>query len=140
MQAYLVSRRAVPLMAIEFTRRTFLTGAGGAVALLGYLGWRVSTSGIGRTAGDGTPGPIPRIAYASYEDIWRAKWRCAASRAHSWCWYQRGCNWNVCVRDGIVWRRQSGTYEQIDAKIPDYNPRGCQKGACYSSACTTVRA
>ena len=49
------------------------------------------------------------------------------------CWYQRGCNWNVYVKDGLVWREeQSGTYDQIDPKIPDYNPRGCQKGACYS--------
>ncbi|MBV6416032.1 MAG: Dimethylsulfide dehydrogenase subunit alpha [Steroidobacteraceae bacterium] len=127
-------------MAIEFTRRTFLTGAGGAVALsLGYLGWRVSqpngTSAV--PPASGTPGsPIPRIAYASYEDIWRAKWRwdsVAKSTHFVNCWYQRGCNWNVYVRDGIVWREeQSGTYEQIDAKIPDYNPRGCQKGACYS--------
>jgi DMSO reductase family type II enzyme molybdopterin subunit len=49
------------------------------------------------------------------------------------CWYQRGCNWNVYVRDGLVLREeQSGTYPQTNPNVPDFNPRGCQKGACYS--------
>ena len=48
------------------------------------------------------------------------------------CGYQR-CAWNVYVKDGIVWREeQLATYEQTNAALPDFNPRGCQKGACYS--------
>ena len=127
-------------MALEFTRRTFLTGAGGALVLsLGYLGWRTGGNGARVAAGAGASPPpaAPAVAYLSFEDIWRAKWRwdSVAKGTHFVnCWYQRGCNWNVYVKDGIVWREeQSGTYEPIDPKIPDYNPRGCQKGACYSS-------
>ena len=49
------------------------------------------------------------------------------------CGYQRGCAWNVFVKDGIVWREeQVADYPQTNAEVPDFNPRGCQKGACYS--------
>ena len=126
-------------MAVQFTRRTVLLGAGGgAVALsLGYLGWRSLQDGTPPPPAPGAPGaPMPQVAYSTFEDIWRNKWRwdSVAKGTHFVnCWYQRGCNWNVYVKDGIVWREeQSGTYAPIDSKIPDYNPRGCQKGACYS--------
>ncbi len=125
-------------MAMELSRRTLLIGAGGAVVLsMGYLGWRARQDGTAPPPVPGTGAtPIPQIAYQSYEDIWRAKWQwdsVAKSTHFVNCWYQRGCNWNVYVKDGIVWREeQSGTYEPIDPKIPDYNPRGCQKGASYS--------
>ncbi|MBK7251083.1 MAG: hypothetical protein IPI06_09460 [Gammaproteobacteria bacterium] len=69
---------------------------------------------------------MPQVAYEGYEDIWRAKWRwdSVAKGTHFVnCWYQRGCNWNVYVKDGIVWREeQSGTYEPIDPKIPTTTP------------------
>ncbi|MFO1466097.1 MAG: molybdopterin-dependent oxidoreductase [Steroidobacteraceae bacterium] len=124
-------------MKFDLTRRELLTGAGGAVVLsMGYLGWRSlhKETLSAPPVGGGTP--MPPIAYDSYEDIWRAKWQwdsVAKSTHFVNCWYQRGCNWNVYVKDGIVWREeQSGTYEPIDPKIPDYNPRGCQKGASYS--------
>ncbi len=126
-------------MAVQLTRRTVLLGAGGgAVALsLGYLGWRSLQDGTPPPPAPGAPGaPMPQVAYSTFEDIWRNKWRwdSVAKGTHFVnCWYQRGCNWNVYVKDGIVWREeQSGTYAPIDSKIPDYNPRGCQKGACYS--------
>jgi DMSO reductase family type II enzyme molybdopterin subunit len=125
-------------MAMELSRRTLLIGAGGAVVLsMGYLGWRARQDGTAPPPAPGTGAtPIPQVAYESYEDIWRAKWQwdSVAKGTHFVnCWYQRGCNWNVYVKDGIVWREeQSGTYEPIDPKIPDYNPRGCNKGACYS--------
>ncbi len=49
------------------------------------------------------------------------------------CWYQRSCNFNLYVKDGIVLREeQVGTYPAPnDSKVPDPNPRGCQKGVCY---------
>jgi nitrate reductase alpha subunit len=43
------------------------------------------------------------------------------------------CAWNLYVRDGIVWREeQSAPYAASNRTVPDWNPRGCQKGACYS--------
>ena len=125
-------------MAMQVTRRSLLAGAGGALVLsMGYLGWRATQGGGGPSPAPAAAGsPITRVAYQSFEDIWRAKWRwdsVAKSTHFVNCWYQRGCNWNVYVKDGIVWREeQSGTYEPIDPKIPDYSPRGCNKGACYS--------
>ncbi|MBK8309161.1 MAG: molybdopterin-dependent oxidoreductase [Gammaproteobacteria bacterium] len=76
------------------------------------------------------------MSYTGFEDVYRGKWKwdSVAKGTHFVnCWYQRGCNWNVYVKEGVVWREeQAGIYEPIDPKIPDYNPRGCQKGACYS--------
>ena len=49
------------------------------------------------------------------------------------CWYQAHCAWNVYVKDGMVWREeQAADYPQIRPDVPDFNPRGCQKGACFS--------
>ena len=33
----------------------------------------------------------------------------------------------------MVWREEQNTiYDQTNASLPDFNPRGCQKGMCYS--------
>jgi DMSO reductase family type II enzyme molybdopterin subunit len=49
------------------------------------------------------------------------------------CVYQRNCCWHVYIKDGLVWREeQFAGYPQTNADVPDFNPRGCQKGACYS--------
>jgi anaerobic selenocysteine-containing dehydrogenase len=49
------------------------------------------------------------------------------------CWYQQACSFNVYVKDGLVLREeQVGNYPpQNDPSVPDFNPRGCQKGTCY---------
>ncbi len=44
-----------------------------------------------------------------------------------------GCSWNVHVKNGIVvWETQALDYPQIDAELPPYEPRGCQRGISFS--------
>lgn len=42
------------------------------------------------------------------------------------------CSWNVHVKDGIVaWEQQARDYPRLEG-VPPYEPRGCQRGACFS--------
>jgi DMSO reductase family type II enzyme molybdopterin subunit len=114
------------------TRRSFLKSTSGALALsLLRLNWE----GGHATALAAVPADMP-LDYRGWEDIYRQKWtwdHVAKGTHFVNCWYQRACNWNVYVKDGIAFREeQSGTYPQTNPEVPDYNPRGCQKGACYS--------
>ena len=44
-----------------------------------------------------------------------------------------GCTWNIYVKDGIVtWEMQGLDYPLLEAGIPPYEPRGCQRGISYS--------
>ncbi len=119
-------------MNTTITRRGFLRGTGGAVAL-SLLHLRLNSAAAAEA---GTMFEFPDVSYTEFEDVYRNQWKwdSVARGTHFVnCWYQRGCNWNVFVKDGVVWREeQAGIYDPISPDIPDYNPRGCQKGACYS--------
>jgi len=44
-----------------------------------------------------------------------------------------GCTWQIHVKDGIVtWEMQGLDYPKLEAGIPPYEPRGCQRGISYS--------
>ncbi len=46
---------------------------------------------------------------------------------------QGNCAWEVWSHNGVVTREnQSARYPRINAKIPDFNPRGCNKGVQHS--------
>ncbi|DAB37529.1 MAG TPA: molybdopterin dinucleotide-binding protein, partial [Sulfuricurvum kujiense] len=46
---------------------------------------------------------------------------------------QGNCAWEVWSNNGVVTREnQSARYPVINAKIPDFNPRGCNKGVQHS--------
>lgn len=123
---------------MRLTRRTFLHGAGAAA--LGLSLRRLSFSSAQALARDGgfesSSSAAEMARYRSWEDLYRQKWtwdEIAKGTHYVNCWYQRGCNWNVYVKNGLVLREeQSATYAQTNASVPDFNPRGCQKGACYS--------
>ena len=43
------------------------------------------------------------------------------------------CSWNIHVKDGIVtWEMQALDYPALEAGIPPYEPRGCQRGISFS--------
>ncbi len=77
-----------------------------------------------------TPEQRPAQIYRGWEDLMRNKW--------TWDRVVRGsrginctghCAFNLYVRNGIVWREeQQGDYGASGDDVPDYGPRGCQKG------------
>jgi DMSO reductase family type II enzyme molybdopterin subunit len=53
--------------------------------------------------------------------------------AHDVDCYPGGCSFRVYSRDGrIVREEQSGVFRSVQEGVPDMNPMGCQKGACWS--------
>ena len=121
---------------MRISRRQFLQRASAAALTLslGSLGFQVPEAGAGT---DALPSPLPGMPdYRRWEDVFRGKWtwdRIAKGTHYVNCWYQRGCNWNVYVKDGVVFREeQAATYPRTNGDVPDFNPRGCQKGGCYS--------
>ena len=114
----------------SFSRRAFLKGSGGLVLTLslGNLSLRAPAAHARKG--------WSAQSYEGWEELYREQWRwdsVAKSTHYVNCAFQRGCAWNVYVKDGIVWREeQVGDYPQTNSEVPDYNPRGCQKGACYS--------
>jgi DMSO reductase family type II enzyme molybdopterin subunit len=114
------------------TRRGFLRAAGGVLALsFCHLALRSTRAAAGASARPDDP-----VAYHGFRDLYRKKWtwdRVAKSTHEINCWYQRCCSWDVFIKDGIVWREeQAANYPQTNPEVPDFNPRGCQKGACFS--------
>jgi len=66
-----------------------------------------------------------------YRDLW--KWDSVTWGTHSVDCYPGGCPFRVYARDGrIVREEQAGIHKPVEAGIPDMNPMGCQKGACWS--------
>jgi nitrate reductase / nitrite oxidoreductase, alpha subunit len=44
-----------------------------------------------------------------------------------------GCTWQIYVKDGIVtWEMQGLDYPALEAGLPPYEPRGCQRGISFS--------
>ena len=65
-----------------------------------------------------------------YRDRW--KWDKVAWGSHAVDCYPGGCPFHVYVKDGkIVREEQSGSLPVIQQGVPDMNPMGCQKGACW---------
>jgi DMSO reductase family type II enzyme molybdopterin subunit len=81
-------------------------------------------------------GRLTDTSQFSLDDIQRSHWdwdRVVKGSHPTNCWYQRACNFNLYVKDGVVLREeQVGNYPAPnDPSVPDQNPRGCQKGVCY---------
>jgi DMSO reductase family type II enzyme molybdopterin subunit len=65
-----------------------------------------------------------------YRDRW--KWDKITWGSHAVDCYPGGCPLRIYVRDGkIVREEQSGTLAVVQAGVPDMNPMGCNKGACW---------
>ncbi|MBP9032785.1 MAG: molybdopterin-dependent oxidoreductase [Pseudomonadales bacterium] len=114
-------------------RRRFLLLAGAALAA-GAIGVPLIhfRTREGVTAGIG-PRSTPTLG--NWQDLYRQRWTWdkVVKGSHGWANCRSACEWDLYVKDGIVVREeQSATYEQSEPGVPDFNPRGCQKGACYT--------
>ena len=81
------------------------------------------------------PRPVTPIVYGDFTDVWRERWTWdrVAKGTHTRANCISACAWSLFVKEGIVWREeQHAVYEPPRPDVPDLNPRGCQKGACYS--------
>ena len=122
---------------IHLDRRSFLqaalAGSAGLALGLSALSCRESEPSEPALGPQRIPAPPE---YGDWRDVYRERWQWdKVVRSSHWvnCWYQAHCAWNVYVKDGLVWREeQSADYPQIRPDVPDFNPRGCQKGACFS--------
>ena len=117
----------------DVARRDFLKGLGVATAV-GATGTAVGQEFFQMDGLQVVDDPIGGYPYRDWEDLYRDEWDwdTIARSTHSVnC--TGSCSWDVYVKDGQVWREeQSWDFPQFDQDLPDPNPRGCQKGACYT--------
>lgn len=118
----------------KVSRRRFLQATGSAVLVLSLtrLGYEAVRSGGGTSAQDAVE---EEVIYRTWEDVYRKKWRWdkVTYGTHLVDCYPGSCSWRVYSKDGVVWREeQAAEYPQIEDGVPDMNPRGCQKGGCFS--------
>lgn len=77
--------------------------------------------------------PLDFYPYRNWESLYRDqfKWDKVVRSTHS-ANCTGSCSWMVYVKDGVMLREeQAADYPRINEDLPDYNPRGCQKGACF---------
>ena len=118
------------------SRRAFLIGAGaGATGLaLGLYALRPKPR-PGLTYPDTIKSLVDQISYGDWTDLYRENWTWdrVAKGSHNRANCFSACSWNLFVKDGVVWHEeQNAVYDASREGLPDFNPRGCQKGACHS--------
>ncbi|WP_144798855.1 nitrate reductase subunit alpha [Halorubrum depositum] len=118
---------------VAAARRDFLKGVGAAAAV-GATGLGSAQDLTEMNALEVVDDPIGDYPYRDWEDLYREEWDWddTARSTHSVnC--TGSCSWQVYTRNGQVWREeQAGDYPRFDESLPDPNPRGCQKGACFT--------
>jgi DMSO reductase family type II enzyme molybdopterin subunit len=114
---------------MSMNRREFL-GRSALLALsLQFLRFAPGEASAETTASRPAPG------YGSWQDLYRERWKWdrVVYSSHGRANCISACSWSVFVKDGLVWREeQNAIYEASEPGVPDFNPRGCQKGGCYS--------
>jgi len=115
----------------DVSRRDFLKGAGVA-GVVGATGATLAEQGMNSL--EFVDDPIGSYQYRDWEDFYRDQWDWdSVSRSTHSVNCTGSCSWDVYVKNGQVWReQQANDYPRFDDDLPDPNPRGCQKGACYN--------
>lgn len=70
----------------------------------------------------------------SWEEFYRNRWQFdKVVRSTHGVNCTGGCSWAIHVKEGIVtWEMQQLDYPDLEAGLPPYEPRGCQRGISYS--------
>ncbi len=86
----------------------------------------------------GTPSPdareIHRRGGRRAEEFYRERWRHdRIVRSTHGVNCTGSCSWQVYVKDGIItWETQAVDYPSVGPNSPEYEPRGCPRGASFS--------
>jgi nitrate reductase alpha subunit len=69
-----------------------------------------------------------------WEDLYRRRWQHdKVVRSTHGVNCTGSCSWNIFVKDGIVtWENQQIDYPSTGPDMPDFEPRGCPRGASFS--------
>ena len=87
----------------------------------------------GETVGD-SGRTLHQVKDGTWESFYRDRWsydRVVRSTHGVNC--TGSCSWNVFVKDGLItWEHQATDYPTTGPDSPDYEPRGCPRGASFS--------
>ncbi len=113
-------------------RRSFLQlGTGLGVALTGIFGRSVTRARRVRGGRRRSPAKLSLPRLGGSLPASSSSWDRVVRSTHS-ANCTGSCSWKVYVKDGVMLREeQAADYPRINQELPDYNPRGCQKGACF---------
>jgi anaerobic selenocysteine-containing dehydrogenase len=116
-------------------RRQFMKFSAASTAAVATVGLPLLHFRQAQASVAGIDGARSQPMLGSWDDLYRQRWTwdSVSKGSHGWANCRSACEWDLFVKDGIVVREeQSAEYEQSEAGVPDFNPRGCQKGACYT--------
>jgi len=116
-------------------RRNFLKFSGVTAALVASQGSLFAKTGVMQV--ENGKNNYPNTTYT--EEMYRNEFSFTRGKkedtgfAYHCVNCQGNCAWEVWSHNGVVTREnQSARYPSINAKIPDFNPRGCNKGVQHS--------
>ena len=116
-------------------RRNFLKVSGMTAALVASQGSLFAKTGA--MSVENGKDNYPNTNYT--EDMYRNEFSFTYGKKeeHGFAYHcvncQGNCAWEVWSHNGVITREnQSARYPVINAKIPDFNPRGCNKGVQHS--------
>jgi len=122
---------------LRLSRRDFLRTTGATALTLGLANLQRARASAAQTPSARQSSASALVPdYRAWEDLYRQQWHWdrVVRGTHSMTNCTAACAWDLYVKDNLVWREeQRAPYAATMPGLPDFNPRGCQKGACGAS-------